>query len=97
MTRKTRTATQAFTRELILFFGFLLFGILVLPVLVYLVGQFVFGAYEGAGLGEFFSAVLGRLVAFDSYAWFLALSPYLCISILRLMTRGWRLAGARTG
>lgn len=77
-------------REAVIFLSLLLFGVLLLPVAVYVVGQSVFGAYAGDGYGEFFAALAGKLVAFEWVAWFLILSPYLAIQTLRITAFGWR-------
>lgn len=77
-------------RELVFDVGLLLFGVLLLPVAVFLVGQLVFGPYEGSGYGEFYSALLGRLVGGDFAAWFLVLSPLLVVLGLRAVAWGWR-------
>lgn len=81
-------------REVFLNGGLFLFGILLLPVAVYLVGQLVFGRYEGDGFGEFFASLLGRLLGGDFAAWFLVLSPLLIVLVLRGIAWGWR-ASAR--
>ena len=44
--------------------GCLVFGFLILPVLVFFVGQSVFGVYGGDGYGGFFSAFAARVLAF---------------------------------
>jgi hypothetical protein len=94
MSDKEKSAARPLKREVLWFIGMLAFGILVLPVLVFFVGQVVFGAYEGDGYGGFFSALLEQLLAFDGYAWFLVLSPFICISILRLLGKSWKMAGS---
>jgi len=78
-TRSRRTVR----REVFLNGGLLLFGVLLLPLAVYLVGQVVFGQYEGDGIGEFFMSLLGRLSGGDFAAWFLVLSPLLIVLVLR--------------
>ena len=80
------------TTEAALFLGLLLTGILVLPVAVYLLGQIVFGSYEGLGYAEFFNDLGGRLRSAEAAAWFFVLSPYLAIQALRLTVRSWRTA-----
>ena len=90
MSRGKRTPRQIITRETILFIALLLFGVVGLPILIYVVGQAVFGSYEGNGMAVFFDEHIQRLAHGDPATWFLALSPFLCISILRLMFSGWR-------
>ncbi|MDJ0699844.1 MAG: hypothetical protein QNJ07_08315 [Woeseiaceae bacterium] len=77
-------------REAVVFLSLLLFGVLLLPLAVYFVGQAVFGAYGGSGYGEFFSSLAAKLISFEWVAWFLVLSPYLAIQTVRLTWRGWR-------
>ncbi len=79
-------------RESLLALGFLLFGVLLLPVAVYFVGHAVFGEYPG-GLGSFYKDSLGRLAELQPASWFLALSPYLVWQSLRLTW--WLLRRAR--
>ena len=81
-------------REAILLGSCLLFGLLLLPVAVFFVGQTVFGAYGGDGYGEFFTTLMGKILAFDLSAWFLVLSPYLALQTLRLALFGWRKTAA---
>ena len=75
-------------------FAILLFaGFVLLPIAIWFVGKAVFGAYGGAGYGEFFSTLSGKIRSGDRVAWFLVLSPYLVWQCLRLMAFGWRQAG----
>ncbi|HNP34470.1 MAG TPA: hypothetical protein PKK10_01345 [Woeseiaceae bacterium] len=77
-------------REALIASGLLLFGVLLMPVLVFLVGTIIFGAYDGDGMGDFLGGYWGRLGAPEAAAWFLALSPLIGIGILRLIVFGWR-------
>lgn len=77
-------------RETIVLVSCLLFGLLLLPMAVFFVGQTVFGAYGGDGYGEFFASLMSKILAFDLAAWFLVLSPYLALQTLRLVVFGWR-------
>lgn len=62
------------------------FGLLALPALVYLVGQFLLGEYRpGAGMGAFYADLYGQLAAPAPWAWLLVLGPYLGIQLLRLL------------
>lgn len=83
----------AIRKEAILFVVLLFVGIVLLPLAVFLVGQSVFGAYGGAGYGDFFGSISARLRGRDGVAWFLVLSPYLAWQCLRLTVRAWRRAG----
>lgn len=81
------------TRESLLLIGLLVFGVTLLPIGVYLVGQAVFGAYGGDGIGEFMGSIAKKLLAGDRVAWFLVMSPYIAIQSLRLTAAGFRAAG----
>ncbi len=81
------------TKELALLTGFLFFGLAIMPVLIYHVGQSVFGAYGGFGYGEFFRTLTQKIRAGDGVAWFLVLSPYIGWQCLRALAFAWRLAG----
>ena len=83
---------KVLTRELALFFSLLLTGIVLLPILIFVVGRQVFGGYGGSGFGAFFGDLSSRLRGGEFYAWFLVLSPYLAWQTLRLVRIGWRLA-----
>lgn len=84
-----------FRKEFGLFVGLLFLGLVLMPIAIYFVGEKVFGAYAGAGYGDFFGTLSGKLRAFDGVAWFLVLSPYLAWQCLRLTALVWRLAGPR--
>lgn len=83
---------QRITRETALFVGLLFTGFVLLPIAIWLVGDALFGDYGGAGYKGFFSLLSGKIREGDVVAWFLILSPYLGVSVIRLMARGWRLA-----
>ncbi|MBT8100168.1 MAG: hypothetical protein KJO82_10475 [Gammaproteobacteria bacterium] len=94
MSSKKPTLKDRTLRELALFLGLLLFGLVLLPVSVYLVGEEVFGEFAGAGFGEFFRTLSGKLRDGNSAAWFLVLSPYMALLVLRLTGLAWRLTRA---
>ena len=87
---------QVATKEFGLLVFFLFAGLVLLPVLIYFVGQSVFGDYEGVGYGDFFSGLSEKIRNGDWASWFLILSPYFAWQCLRLMAYGWRLAGRST-
>lgn len=68
--------------ELLLFAALLFFGFIVMPVVIYLVGGQVFGEFDG-GYGQFFGQLSRRVVSGNPVAWFLILSPWLGIQVLR--------------
>ena len=69
--------------EATVFIACLLFGLLLLPVVIYMVGQFIFGAYGGGGISEFYAGIHRQIRSGDFYGWFLVLSPYLLWQSLR--------------
>ena len=88
-----RTFRDLFVRELALFAVLFLVGLILLPLAVYLVGQFVFGDYGGGAFGSFHGALRAELGAGNPAAWFLVLSPYVVWQLLRLTVLGFRYAG----
>ncbi len=73
-------------RELIWLAVMLVFGFLVLPALVYTVGDRLLGEYRpGAGMGAFYSDLYGALGRGEPWAWLLLLGPYLGILVLRIL------------
>lgn len=84
---------QLATKEIALLTGFLFFGLVILPIMVYFVGQSVFGTYGGIGYGDFFGNLSEKIRHGDLVAWFLVLSPYLGWQCLRLMIFAWRVSG----
>ncbi len=77
-------------RELALFLGLLLAGLVLLPIAIYWLGPRVLGEFGGHGFADFFGSLAVRLRAGEFAAWFLVLSPYLAIQVLRLTRFGWR-------
>ena len=61
-----------------------------MPIAIFLVGDAIFGDYGGNGYGDFFRTLSAKIRGGDKVAWFLVLSPYLAILILRVMAWGWR-------
>ena len=79
-------------RESILALILIVAGLSVLPLLIWLIGSSVFGAYAGDGFAGFYSDLTGRLGSGGVVAWFLVLSPLLGVSILRLTLFAFRAA-----
>jgi hypothetical protein len=77
-------------KELALLAVLLFVGIAVLPVAVWFVGDVVFGTYNGNGLAGFFGSLGSKLRSGDPAAWFLVISPWLGVQVVRLAARGWR-------
>ena len=66
----------------------LVFGVLVLPFLVYLTGVYVLGKYSAGGAAVFFGDYLRGLVTLRWYSWVLALGPLVIIASWRIALRG---------
>ena len=77
-------------RELAIFSVLLAIGFVLMPILIYKVGQMVFGEYGGYGYGEFFGNLSGKIRSGDLVAWFLVLSPWFGWQCLRLTRVAWR-------
>jgi hypothetical protein len=86
---------QRATKEVALFAGLLFIGLVVVPIIIYKVGQSVFGTYGGVGFADFFATLSGNIRGGDTVAWFLILSPYLGWQCLRLTALFWRLTGRK--
>ena len=80
-------------KEFSIFVILLFFGFVLLPICIWFVGKAVFGAYGGAGYGDFFGSLSSKIRTGDAVAWFLVLSPWIVLQILRLAAHGWRVAG----
>jgi len=82
----TRTAWR--NRELIIAAACLSAGVLVLPALIYGVGTLLLGAYGGGPhLGSFFGDFFRNLAGGSVRTWFLILSPFLFVSLIRFVFR----------
>ena len=77
-------------REVAIAAGLLAFGLILLPFVVYLVGQRVLGEYEGDGALALAESIWRDLLSFRLAAWILVLSPYLTIQIARGVGLIWR-------
>ena len=86
---------QRATKEVALLVGFLFFGLVVMPLFIYSVGQSVFGNYGGIGYNDFYGTLSGKVRVGDLVAWFLILSPYFSWQIVRLMILAWRLSSQK--
>lgn len=80
--------------ELVLGGCLLLFGLVVLPSLIYMVGAMLLGEYSGGGhLGSFYGDVFRDLGQGSPQAWILALGPLVLVELGRLIFFNF---GART-
>jgi hypothetical protein len=72
-------------RELTLLVGAVAFGVLVVPPLLWLVGERALGPYPGGGVGAIVANFFRGLVTGSWGFWVVALAPYLFITILRAL------------
>lgn len=81
-----RRPPQRLRFELIFVSVGLIFGLFVMPALIYTVGTLLLGPYgENQGLGSFYGDFFRDLVTPAVRAWILALGPLVLVSALRLM------------
>ena len=81
---KKKSLKQKFMNELALALSMLFAGLVLLPLAIYLTGQSVFGEYGGAGFPDFYRRLSGDVREGQPVVWFLVLSPYLILMLLRL-------------
>jgi hypothetical protein len=93
VSEKPSTISTLLKKEAAVFVVFLFVGLVISPIFVWLVGNAVFGAYDGAGYSDFFGTLSGKVRSGNLVAWFLVLSPWLVWQCLRLIAHGWRAAG----
>jgi len=91
--KKTPDFRRLASIELALLAGLLFFGLVIMPVVIYFVGQAVFGNYGGLDYGSFFGTLISKIRSGDYVAWFLVLSPYIGWQILRILALAWRWSG----
>ena len=90
MSATVQNLKKSATRELVIFLCLLILGILILPLAIYLVGNFVFGTYGGTGILAFYGTLLSAIFAVEPVVLFLVLSPYLIWQLARLTLWGFR-------
>ncbi|MGI9237707.1 MAG: hypothetical protein ACR2QZ_09945 [Woeseiaceae bacterium] len=90
MSQERSVFKQVLRKEVGLLAGLLFFGLVLMPIGIFWVGQSLFGSYGGHGYGEFFGTISEKLRSGDGVAWFLVLAPYLVWQCLRLMAAAWR-------
>lgn len=93
MSDKPSVLKNVIRKEFGLLVGLLFFGLVLMPIAIYWVGQTIFGAYGGHGYSEFFGTISEKIRAGDRVAWFLVLAPYLAWQSLRITAFAWRLLG----
>lgn len=74
---------QKAMNELALALSCIFAGLVLLPLAIYFTGQSVFGEYGGAGFADFFRRLSGDIREGRPVVWFLVLSPYLILMLLR--------------
>lgn len=87
---ETKSVKQLVRKEVALLTVLLFFGLVIMPVGIFVIGEALFGSYGGHGYGEFFSVISEKIRTGDRVAWFLVLAPYLLWQSLRLMVKAWR-------
>jgi hypothetical protein len=77
-------------KEAAIFAVMLFLGFVILPIAIWFVGNLVFGDYGGTGYGDFFGRLRNKILSGDIGAWFLVLSPWLALQVVRVTLAGWR-------
>jgi hypothetical protein len=67
-----------------------LVGVLLLPLMIYVVGAEIFGDYAGNGFGDFYRSIHSDLRGGQPVVIFLVVSPYFVWQLLRLSFFGFR-------
>lgn len=93
MSETPSTLKKAARKESLLLLWLVFFGLVLMPIAIFWIGQSLFGAYGGQGYGDFFGTLSLKIRTGDRVAWFLVLSPYLVWQCLRLTAFAWRLSG----
>lgn len=75
---------QKTLNELALVLSLFFAGLVLLPLAIYLTGQSVFGEYGGAGFSDFYGRLSSEVREGRPVVWFLVLSPYLVVMLVRL-------------
>ena len=83
MSAESKPIKQKIMNERALALTLVFAGMVLLPLSIYLTGQSVFGEYGGAGFSDFFGRLRGELREGRPVVWFLVLSPYLILMLLR--------------
>ncbi|MFQ6007033.1 MAG: hypothetical protein ACE5OQ_16205 [Woeseia sp.] len=84
MSAARKSLRQKALNELALALSLFFAGLVLLPLAIYLTGQSVFGEYGGAGFSDFYGRLSSEIRAGRPVVWFLVLSPYLVVLLLRL-------------
>jgi len=93
MSAEAKSLKRTAVRELALFLVLFFAGLVILPILIYVVGRALFGEYSGFGFSDFYQSLHADLRAGEPVVWFLMLSPYIAWQLLRLTAYGFRRGG----
>lgn len=80
-------ASRTLLRELLVAALCLMLGLVVMPCLIFAVGRESLGPYEHGGVFALWRDFLLGLAHGSQAFWFVALAPYLLVSVLRLLQR----------
>jgi hypothetical protein len=80
-------APRPLLRELLLAGLALVFGVLVMPCVIFAVGRASLGPYEHGGVFALWRDFLAGLAHGSQAFWFVAVAPYLLLCVLRLARR----------
>ena len=78
-----KTVMPRLKKESLLFLYLFLAGILLLPIAIYFIGFTLFGEYSGTGFSAFYGSLHSSLRSGELAVWFLVLSPYLILQLIR--------------
>jgi hypothetical protein len=82
-------------KESAIFLCLLFFGLLMLPLAVYMVGKSVFGEYGGSGFSAFYGTLHSAIRDGELAVLFLVISPYAILQLTRLTVWGFRASWRR--
>jgi len=71
-------------------FASLLFGVALMPVLIFYTGVATLGRYEGASLHSLYASLFAGLEEGSSASWVVFLGPYAFYLLFRLLRLWWR-------
>ena len=77
-------------KEFIVLVIFIFLSLLLVPIIIFVVGELVFGKYEGNGYMDFLIKLIEKLSSGNYVTWILILSPYIGWQILRLSLYLWK-------
>jgi len=90
------TPKKLAAKEFTVFVGLLFVGFVLMPLVIYWIGQNIFGNYGGNGYGDFFGTLSAKIRHGEIVAWLFVLSPYLAWQAFRLTLFAWRRASKPT-